>query len=55
MAERDITQQALADTLGIKQPSVAAIVSGDRGKIPQSLIAVLDALGLELTVRSKGN
>ena len=53
MSEQGLTQQALAERLGIKQPSVAAVISGARGTIPQSLIDVLDALNLELYVREK--
>ncbi len=53
MEERGITQAELAKQLGIKQPSVAEVLSSHNAKIPQSLINVLDALELELTVVPK--
>jgi transcriptional regulator with XRE-family HTH domain len=53
MRERGITQVELAKRLGIKQPSVADLISGRRGKQPQSLLDMLDALSLELTVKEK--
>lgn len=48
-----VTQTALAERMGITQPAVAGLVSGRRGLIPQSLINLLDALGLELVVQPK--
>lgn len=51
--EPRITQAALAERLGISQPAVAALINGTRGQVPQSLINMLDALGLELTVQRK--
>ena len=53
MSEQGMTQQAVADRLGVKQPSVGAVVSGRRGVIPKSLIDILDVLSLELYVRPK--
>ncbi len=53
MSEQGMTQQAVADRLGVKQPSVGAVVSGRRGAIPQSLLDILDVLSLELYVRPK--
>lgn len=47
------TQAALADRLNISQPAVAALLNGTRGQIPQSLLNLLDALNLELTVQRK--
>jgi len=43
----------LAQKLGIKQPGVADLISGKRGKIPQSLVDLLDALGLEIVIQPK--
>lgn len=48
-----LTHAALAAKLEIKPPSVTVILTRQSGKIPQSLIDVLDALGLELTVQPK--
>ena len=53
MHEEGLTQAALAERLGVKQPSVADILSGRRGRQPESLLNLLDALGLELTVMPK--
>lgn len=53
MSEQGVTQQAIANRLGVKQPSVSAVVSGSRGIIPQSLVNILDVLSLELVVRPK--
>lgn len=49
-----LTQLQLAERLEVKQPSVAAVLSGKRGTIPQSLVDVLDVLGLELIAVPKG-
>ncbi|MFC4637019.1 helix-turn-helix domain-containing protein [Deinococcus hohokamensis] len=51
--EPRVTQAALAERLGTSQPAVAALVNGSRGQIPQSLINLLDALGLEIVVQRK--
>lgn len=53
MHKEGLTQAALAERLGVKQPSVADILSGRRGRQPESLLNLLDALGLELTVTPK--
>ena len=50
MRDRGITQTQLADSMGVTQGHVSQLVTGERGKIPESLIALLDELGLELTV-----
>lgn len=55
MIRRGWSQQQLADQLGISKSAMAQILSGKYGKIPQSLIDVLNALDLELTVQSKPN
>ena len=47
---RGMTHAQLASRLGIKQPSVTQLLNGTYGKIPQSLLKALDALGLEITV-----
>lgn len=48
-----LTQAALAERLGVSQPAVAALLSGRRGQIPQSLVDMLEALDLELVVQLK--
>lgn len=48
MTERGVTQAELARQLGVKPPSLAQILSGKRGTIPESLMDVLQALGLTL-------
>ncbi len=53
MKEKGLTQAALAERLGIKQPSVADILTGRRGRQPESLLNLLDAAGLELTIQPK--
>ncbi len=53
MREQGLTQAALAERLGIKQPSVADILTGRRGRQPESLLNLLDAVGLELTIQPK--
>jgi ribosome-binding protein aMBF1 (putative translation factor) len=51
MSEQGLTHASLAQRLGIKAPSVTRIITGKTGIIPQSLIDVLEALSLELTVQ----
>lgn len=46
-------QKALADRLGVAQPSVAQFVTGSRSIPTGHLTAILDALGLELSTRPK--
>lgn len=55
MTSRDprITQAQLAERLGISQPAVAALITGQRGGIPQSLLNLLEELGLELAAQRK--
>jgi antitoxin component HigA of HigAB toxin-antitoxin module len=53
LEERGITQEELAQKLGIKQPSVAQVLSSRRAKVPQSLLDILEALDLELVVVPK--
>ncbi len=53
MNEKGLTQQDLADMLGVKQPSVAQLISGKYGAIPQSLLNALEVLDLELVVQAK--
>ncbi|PTA67377.1 helix-turn-helix domain-containing protein [Deinococcus arcticus] len=52
MQERGLTQAELARQLGIKPPSLAQILSGRRGRVPESLLNVLQALDLQLDALS---
>lgn len=47
-AAKGLTHTALAEKLGVSQPAVAQILSRARGRIPQSLLDVLDALDLDV-------
>lgn len=53
MARQGVTQAELARRLGVQPPTVAQVVTGRRGHIPSSLVAILDELGLTLTVCPK--
>jgi transcriptional regulator with XRE-family HTH domain len=53
MKERGLSQQALAEKVGISQGMVAQYLRGHRGKPADSFQAILDALDLELTVTPK--
>ena len=53
MRAQRISQAELARKLEVKPPSLAGVLSGRRSNVPQSLIDVLDALNLELTVVEK--
>lgn len=52
---RGLTHAQLANRLGIKQPSVTQLLNGSYGKVPQSLLEALDALGLEIQVVESGS
>ncbi len=54
MTEQGLTQQQMAERLGIKQASFSEVLSGKYGRVPPSLLRALDALGLELVARPKG-
>lgn len=51
--EQKLTHAAIAGRLGIKPPSVTNILTRKRGVIPQSLLDVADALGLEIVIQPK--
>lgn len=53
MKSQELTQVELAKRLGIKPPSLNQVMTGERGRIPPSLLTVLDALGLELVAQPK--
>jgi HTH-type transcriptional regulator/antitoxin HipB len=53
MKKRNLTQQQLADMMGVQQSSIARLLSGKRSKQPSMLLKILDTLGLELKVEPK--
>ncbi|GGO28466.1 helix-turn-helix domain-containing protein [Deinococcus humi] len=48
MVQQNLTQIELARRLGISPPALSQIMSGRRGTMPESLMNVLEALGLTL-------
>ena len=48
-------QTALAERLGISQPAVAQFVGGGKNIPTTHLSAILDMLGLELSIRPRGD
>ena len=48
-----ITQTELASRLGIPHQHVSRMLGGARGRIPESLVRVLDALRLKIVVVPK--
>jgi transcriptional regulator with XRE-family HTH domain len=52
MKEKGITQQMLAERLGISQAAVSQVLKG-KSAVPESFINLLTALGLELKVGPK--
>lgn len=50
MASKGVTAADLARELDISHQAVSQIITGDRGRIPQSLMDVLSKLDLTLTV-----
>lgn len=53
MSRKGLRQAPLARALGISPQSLNQVVKGSRAALPKSLMAVLDELGLELTVAKK--
>ena len=53
MAKKGLRQASLARQLGVSPQSVNQVMKGDRAVLPTSLTAVLEALGVELTVQEK--
>ena len=48
MKRQQVSSYDLAKTLEVKQPSVSPLITRKRGKIPESLLKLLEALDLEL-------
>lgn len=53
MTQRGLSQADLARQLDVSPAHVSRMLSGATGKIPESLIRVLDALDLEICVCPK--
>lgn len=53
MSEQGVSQADLARRMGVQPQSITKLLSGERGKVPQSVLRALDTLGLELVVREK--
>lgn len=51
--EQGLTQQQLADRLGVTQPAVSAFEEGSTGIKIQSILSYASALGLELQLSVK--
>lgn len=51
--EKGWTQEQLAKEAGVKQATVSRFLSGDRNKAAEAAVAILNALGLKLTVGDK--
>jgi DNA-binding XRE family transcriptional regulator len=49
-AEHDLSQTALAKRLGMSQPAVARLESGEHNPTFPMLLRISDALGVELTI-----
>ena len=54
MEERDMTAADLARKLDVSHQAVSQVLSGERGKMPQSLLNLMEVMGLELVVCEKG-
>lgn len=52
LEDSGVTQQDLAERLGVKQPSVAAVLGKTRA-VNKGFESLLDELGLELLVKSR--
>ena len=53
MKEKGLTQQAIADKLGVDRVYVNRMLSGHASQVPGRWSEMLELLGLELTVKTK--
>jgi transcriptional regulator with XRE-family HTH domain len=53
MKEKGLTQQAVADALGVDRVYVNRMLSGNASQVPGRWADLLKELGLELTVKEK--
>lgn len=53
LREKGMSQSELANRSGVREDYVSKVLRGERVKVPGEFGAVLEALGLELTVREK--
>lgn len=54
MKEKGLSQEALAQSIDINRVYITRMLSGRASDAPKNWQKVLDALGLELTIRPKG-
>jgi predicted transcriptional regulator len=55
MLRKGMKQVDIAHALGIKPSRVSELISGKRGRLPESLLRLLDCLDLELCVKERGS
>ena len=53
MVDLELSQAQLAERMGLSRQNVYHVLRGERGKLPKSLLEMLEALGLELVVAEK--
>lgn len=54
MQAMGLSQTKLAAKLGLKRTVLTRMLSGNSGSVPKNWQRILDELGLELTVKPKG-
>lgn len=54
LAELGISRSEWARRMGKQRQHVTDLLTGHRGKVPKMITEALDSLGLELTVKLKG-
>jgi transcriptional regulator with XRE-family HTH domain len=54
MADKKLTQGELAKRAGITPVHLSRMMQGDRSNVPEAWQKVFDELGLELTVKNRG-
>ncbi len=54
MKKSGMTQEQLAKAAGVRQATVSRFLSGDRNRAADAAVSILEALGLELTTKEKG-
>ena len=53
MASRNITQEQLAELMGIERVNLTRMLSGRSGSLPKNWQKLIDVMGLELKVSEK--
>lgn len=54
LARRKSTQARLAEEVGVSRQYISDIMSGKSGNVPSVWSRIFDELGLELTIKPKG-